>query len=221
MSETLTIALSKGRILEESLPLLASAGITPLDDPGRSRKLILDTTRPDVKLVVIRAADVPTYVQYGAADLGISGKDVLMEYGGDGLYELLDLKISACRMMVAEPAGLAARDDPSAWTRLRIATKYPMITRRHFAAKGIQTDIIKLYGSMELAPLVGLSDRIVDLVGTGATLKANGLVEVEHIADISAWLVANKASMKMKHHTLKDLVRHLSDAVASAAPQPA
>ena len=217
MTDTLTIALSKGRILEECLPLLASAGISPLEDPGKSRKLILDTTQPQVKLVVIRSADVPTYVQYGAADLGVSGKDVLMEYGGDGLYELLDLRISVCRMMVAEPARLAERDDPRNWTRLRIATKYPMITKRHFAAKGIQTDIIKLYGSMELAPLVGLSDRIVDLVGTGATLKANGLVEVEHIADISARLVANKASMKMKHVALKRLVTQLSAAVAGAA----
>lgn len=217
MAETLTIALSKGRILEESLPLLATAGIAPLEDPSTSRKLILDTTLPHVKLVVIRAADVPTYVQYGAADLGVAGKDVLMEYDGDGLYELLDLKISVCRMMVAEPAQLAARDDPRAWTRLRIATKYPLITKRHFAAKGIQTDIIKLYGSMELAPLVGLSDRIVDLVGTGATLKANGLVEVEHIADISAWLVANQAAMKMKHVSLKRLVQQLADAVAAQA----
>ena len=213
MSDTLTIALSKGRILEESLPLLAAAGIRPLEDPLTSRKLILDTTQAQVKLVVIRAADVPTYVQYGAADLGVAGKDVLMEYGGDGLYELLDLRISACRMMVAEPQRLAERDDPRTWTRLRIATKYPLITKRHFAAKGIQTDIIKLYGSMELAPLVGLSDRIVDLVGTGATLRANGLVEVEHIADISAWLVANKAAMKMKHVILKGLVQQLDAAV--------
>ena len=217
MAETLTIALSKGRILEESLPLLAAAGIVPLEDPSISRKLILDTTQPNVKLVVIRAADVPTYVQYGAADLGVAGKDVLMEYDGDGLYELLDLRISICRLMVAEPAQLAERDDPRTWTRLRIATKYPLITKRHFAAKGVQTDIIKLYGSMELAPLVGLSDRIVDLVGTGATLKANGLVEVEHIADISAWLVANQAAMKMKHVSLKRLVRQLADVVAAQA----
>lgn len=217
MADTLTIALSKGRILEESLPLLAAAGITPLEDPARSRKLILDTSQPHVKLVVIRAADVPTYVQYGAADLGVAGKDVLMEYDGAGLYELLDLKLSLCRMMVAEPAQLAAKDDPRTWTRLRIATKYPLITKRHFAAKGIQTDIIKLYGSMELAPLVGLSDRIVDLVGTGATLRANGLVEVEHIADISARLVANQASLKMKHVSLKRLVQQLADAVAAKA----
>jgi len=209
---SLTIALSKGRILEEILPLLGRAGIEPRESPHESRKLVIETSMPDVRLVIIRAADVPTYVQYGAADLGVAGKDVLMEYGGDGLYELLDLKIAACRLMVAEPARLAERDDPRQWTRLRIATKYPMITRRHFAAKGIQTDIIKLYGSMELAPLVGLSDRIVDLVGTGQTLRANGLVEVEHIADISAWLVANKASMKMKHAPLKSLVQRLGGA---------
>ena len=214
MTTALNIALSKGRILEEGLPLLERAGIRPAENPLKSRKLILDTNLPDVKLTVIRAADVPTYVQFGAADLGIAGKDVLMEYDGDGLYELLDLKISRCRLMVAEPASLASRDDPHSWTRLRIATKYVKITQRHFAAKGIQTDIIKLYGSMELAPLVGLSDRIVDLVDTGNTLKANGLVEVEHIADISAWLVANKASMKMKHQALKGLIGQLERAVA-------
>jgi ATP phosphoribosyltransferase len=213
---TLNIALSKGRILEEGLPLLARAGVVPAEDPLKSRKLILDTNLPGVKLTIIRAADVPTYVQFGAADLGIAGKDVLMEYEGDGLYELLDLGISRCRLMVAEPAQLASRDDPRLWTRVRVATKYVNITRRHFAAKGIQTDIIKLYGSMELAPLVGLSDRIVDLVDTGNTLKANGLVEVEHIADISAWLVANKASMKMKHAPLKALV----DRLAAALPRP-
>ncbi|MEX2165272.1 MAG: ATP phosphoribosyltransferase [Sulfuricaulis sp.] len=214
MTTTLNIALSKGRILDEGLPLLARAGIRPDEDPLKSRKLIFDTNRPGVKLTVIRAADVPTYVQFGAADLGIAGKDVLMEYDGDGLYELMDLNIARCRLMVAEPASLASGDDPRNWTRLRIATKYVKSTQRHFAAKGIQTDIIKLYGSMELAPLVGLSDRIVDLVDTGNTLKANGLVEVEHIADISAWLVANKASMKMKHQALKDLIGQLEQAIA-------
>jgi ATP phosphoribosyltransferase len=214
MTTALNIALSKGRILEEGLPLLERAGIRPTENPLTSRKLILDTNLPDVKLTIIRAADVPTYVQFGAADLGIAGKDVLMEYDGDALYELMDLKIARCRMMVAEPASLASRDDPRSWTRLRIATKYVKTTQRHFAAKGIQTDIIKLYGSMELAPLVGLSDRIVDLVDTGNTLKANGLVEVEHIADISARLVANKASMKMKHQALKNLVGQLQRAVA-------
>src|SRR3989304_3634552 len=177
MSTVLNIALSKGRILEEGLPLLERAGIRPSENPLQSRKLILDPNLPGVKLTIIRAADVPTYVQFGAADLGIAGKDVLMEYEGDGLYELMDLKIARCRLMVAEPANLAARDDPKLWTRVRVATKYVNLTRRHFAAKGIQTDIIKLYGSMELAPLVGLSDRIVDLVDTGKTLKGNGLGE--------------------------------------------
>jgi ATP phosphoribosyltransferase len=214
MTTALNIALSKGRILEEGLPLLERAGIRPSENPLKSRKLILDTNLPEVKLTIIRAADVPTYVQFGAADLGIAGKDVLMEYEGDGLYELLDLRIARCRMMVAEPKSLASRDDPDSWTRLRIATKYVKTTQRHFAAKGIQTDIIKLYGSMELAPLVGLSDRIVDLVDTGNTLKANGLAEVEHIADISAWLVANRASMKMKQQALKSLVNRLEQAVA-------
>jgi ATP phosphoribosyltransferase len=214
MTTVLNIALSKGRILEEGLPLLERAGIRPSENPLKSRKLILDTNLPEVKLTIIRAADVPTYVQFGAADLGIAGKDVLMEYEGDGLYELLDLKIARCRMMVAEPKSLASRDDPDSWTRLRIATKYVKTTQRHFAAKGIQTDIIKLYGSMELAPLVGLSDRIVDLVDTGNTLKANGLAEVEHIADISAWLVANRASMKMKQQALKSLVGKLEQAVS-------
>lgn len=207
------VAISKGRILDEALPLLARAGVEPVEDPLTSRKLILGTNLPDVKIVVIRATDVPTYVQFGAADLGIAGRDVLMEYDGDGLYELLDLKIARCRMMVAEPAQLAAADDPKLWTRLRIATKYVKTAQRHFAAKGIQTDVIRLYGSMELAPLVGLSDRIVDLVSSGRTLKANGLVEVEHIADISGWLVANKASMKMKRGPLKVLIDRLAASV--------
>jgi len=211
---SLTIALSKGRILKDTLPLLKSAGIELLEDPDVSRKLILDTTRDNIKIVVIRAADVPTYVQFGAADLGVAGKDVLMEDNGSDLYELLDLGIARCRLAVAEPANMARDDNPDNWRRLRIATKYVNITRRHFAAKGIQTDIIKLYGSMELAPLAGLSDRIVDLVSTGSTLKANGLVEVEHIADISTRLVANKASMKMKQADIKQLVDSLARAVA-------
>lgn len=217
MSAAINIALSKGRVLDDTLPLLARAGVTPVEDPDKSRKLIFDTNDPNVKLIIIRAADVPTYVQFGAADLGVSGKDVLMEYDGEGLYELLDLNIARCRLIVAEPEQLARKDDPEKWTRLRIATKYVNITKRHFAAKGIQTDIIKLYGSMELAPLVGLADRIVDLVSTGATLKANKLVEVEHIADISSWLVANKASMKMKHESVKTLVDKLKAAVSEAS----
>jgi len=211
MTESLTIALSKGRVLDETLPLLAVAGIEPLDNPRTSRKLIFDTNQINIKLVIIRAADVPTFVEFGAADLGVSGKDVLMEYDGD-LFELLDLGIARCRLMVAEPAEMAANDDPANWSRLRIATKYVRIARRFFAAKGIQTEIIKLYGSMELAPLVGLADRIVDLVDTGNTLKANNLVEVEHIADISSWLVGNAASMKLKH----DLMQSTIAAIAAA-----
>lgn len=209
----LNLALSKGRILEEILPLLARAGIEPVENPLTSRKLVIDTNDAGLKLVVIRAADVPTYVEFGAADLGVAGRDVLMEYDGDSLYELMDLKIARCRLSVAEPANLAASDDPRNWTRVRVATKYPNVTRKHFAAKGIQTDIIKLYGSMELAPLVGLSDRIVDLVSSGNTLKANGLVEVEHIADISAQLVANRASMKMKRESMQRIVARLAQVV--------
>jgi ATP phosphoribosyltransferase len=216
MSELVSIALSKGRILEESLPLLARAGLAPREDAARTRKLILATARPDVRLIVIRAQDVPTYVQFGAADLGIAGKDQLLEYDGEGLYELVDLGIARCRLAVAEPASLASRDDPGTWTRLRIATKYVRTTQRHFAAKGIQTEIIKLYGSMELAPLVGLSDRIVDLVSTGETLRANGLAEVERIADISAWLVANRASMKMKRARLQPIIDSLQQAASRA-----
>ncbi|MDA1106930.1 MAG: ATP phosphoribosyltransferase [Proteobacteria bacterium] len=208
-SNTLTIALSKGRLFKEALPLLAHAGIIPKDDPDTSRKLILDTNQADVKLVIIRAADVPTYVEYGAADIGVAGKDVLMEHGGDGLYEPLDLKIARCRMMVA---GRPAAADHA--RRLRIATKYVDITRRYYAAQGVQVEIIKLYGSMELAPLVGLADRIVDLVDTGNTLKANGLQALEHIADISARLIVNKAAMKMKHVQIKKLIALLSAAVA-------
>ena len=213
MTESIKIALSKGRILEESLPLLARAGIEPVENPLKSRKLIIDTNIPGTQIVIIRAADVPTYVQFGAADLGIAGRDVLMEYDGHDLYELLDLKIARCRLMVAEPAGLAARDDPRSWTRLKIATKYVNITRRHFAAKGIQTDIIKLYGSMELAPLVGLSDRIVDLVETGNTLKANNLVAVEDIMPISSRLIVNQAALKMKRELLQPVIDAFAGAV--------
>ena len=208
MVETLTIALSKGRIFKETLPLLAHAGIEAVDDPETSRKLILDTNHPDIKLVVIRATDVPTFVDYGAADLGVAGKDVLMEYGGQGLYEPLDLQIARCRMMVAGPV-----DAPPTTGRVRVATKYVETTRRYFAVQGDQVEIIKLYGSMELAPLVGLADRIVDLVDTGNTLKANGLEPLEHIADISSRLIVNKAAMKMKHARVKDLIDKLGRAV--------
>ncbi len=209
MSETLTIALSKGRIFKDTLPLLAHAGIVPKDDPETSRKLILDTNQDDVKLVIIRAADVPTFVEYGAADLGVTGKDVLLEHGGDGLYEPLDLRIARCRLMVA------GRPEAEPNRRLRIATKYINITKNYYAAQGRQVDIIKLYGSMELAPLVGLADRIVDLVETGNTLKANGLEPLEHIMDISSRLVVNKASMKMKHARVQAFIDHMAEAVNS------
>ncbi len=212
MNDTLTIALSKGRIFKETLPLLAHAGIVPAEDPDKSRKLILDTSQPDVKLVIIRASDVPTYVQYGAADLGVAGKDVLMEHGGNGLYEPLDLKIARCRMMVAGPVAAGAPRHG----RLRVATKYVETTRRYFAEQGQQVEVIKLYGSMELAPLVGLADRIVDLVDTGNTLRANGLAPLEHIADISSRLIVNKASMKMKHARVKAFITLMEEAVRRA-----
>ncbi len=213
MSNALTIAVSKGRTLEEALPVLAQAGIVPLEDPLVTRKLILPSSDAAVRLVIVRAADVPTYVQFGAADLGVVGKDVLMEHGGTELYELIDLAIARCRMVVAEPRELALADDPSRWTRLRIATKYPHTTRRHFASKGIQTEVIKLYGSMELAPLSGLADRIVDLVSTGQTLAANALVEVEHIAHISARLVANIAAMRTKQPQMRHLIDRIERGV--------
>jgi ATP phosphoribosyltransferase len=203
-----TIALAKGRILKDTLPLLKHAGIELLDDPDTSRKLILDTSIETVKVVLIRATDVPTYVQWGAADLGVAGKDTLIEHGGEGLYEPLDLQIARCRLMVAGHPD--ARLDGQ---RLRIATKYVKAAKQHFAAKGQQVEIIKLYGSMELAPLVGLSDLIVDLVESGNTLKANGLVPLEHVMDISSRLVVNKASWKMKHETIISLVDILSEAV--------
>ena len=208
MSQQLTIALSKGRIFKETLPLLAHAGIEPVDDPESSRKLILDTNHDDVKLVIIRASDVPTYVQYGAADLGVAGKDVLMEHGGAGLYEPLDLHIARCKLMVAgrEPWSEQAQ-------RLRIATKYVNSAQRYFAEQGVQVEIIKLYRSMELAPLVGLSDLIVDVVDTGNTLKANGLKPLEKIADISSRLVVNKASMKRKHARVQAFIDQIADAV--------
>jgi ATP phosphoribosyltransferase len=208
MQTRLTIALSKGRIFKETLPLLKHAGIEPVDDPETSRKLILDTNQEDVKLVIIRTTDVPTYVQYGAADLGVAGKDVLMEHGGEGLYEPLDLNIARCRMMIAGP-----KNAPHISGRLRIATKYVNCARRYFAEQGQQVEIIKLYGSMELAPLVGLADRIVDLVDTGNTLKANGLEPLEHMAHISSRLIVNKASMKMKHDKVKAFIDLMAEAV--------
>ena len=212
MTERLTIALSKGRILEDSLPLLAAAGVEPRDDPAASRKLVLDTNDDDVKLVILRATDVPTYVQYGAADVGVAGKDVLMEHGGRHLYELLDLGIARCRLMVAGRPGANAGNGT-----VRVATKFVNIARRYFAGQGRQVETIKLYGSMELAPLAGLSDLIVDLVDTGNTLRANGLEPLEHIADISSRLIVNRASMKMKHRRIKALVDRLQEAVEVAA----
>ena len=208
----LTIALSKGRIFDETLPLLAAAGIVPSEDPESSRKLIIGTNLPDVRLIIVRASDVPTYVQHGAADLGIAGRDVLIEHGGAGLYQPLDLEIAKCRMMVAVRKGFDYEAAVRQGARLRIASKYPGIARDHFAKKGVHVDIIKLYGSMELAPLVGLADAIVDLVSTGNTLKANDLVAVEPIVDISSRLVVNMAALKLKH----DIIRPLLDTFASS-----
>jgi len=210
MNDTITIAVSKGRILKDTLPLLAHAGIVPTDDLATTRKLILDTSVDNIKLVIIRATDVPTYVQYGAADIGVAGKDTLLEHGGEGLYEPLDLKIAKCKLMVAGPENVVSHPG-----RLRIATKYVNSARNYYNALGKQVEIIKLYGSMELAPIVGLSDYIVDLVDTGNTLKANGLVPLEHICDISSRLVVNKASMKMKHQQISQLIERISDAVNS------
>ncbi len=207
----LTLALSKGRILDEVLPILGRAGMAPVEDPGASRKLILDTAREGLRVLVLRAQDVPTFVEHGGADLGVAGKDVLLEHGGNGLYEPLDLGIARCRLMVAAPAG--GGPEPA---RPRVATKYARVTRRYYAALGRQAEIIRLYGSMELAPLVGLADRIVDLVDTGRTLEENGLVPVDHVADISSRLVVNKASMKMQPAAVKAVVEDLRAAVAVA-----
>lgn len=208
MSEQLIIALSKGRIYKETLPLLAHAGIEPMEDPEASRKLIIDTNHDNVKLIIVRASDVPTYVQYGGADLGVAGKDVLMEHGGEGVYEPLDLNIAVCKLMVAGPKG-----EPEPNRRLRIATKFVNSTKRYYAAQGKQVDVIKLYGSMELAPLVGMADRIVDVVDTGNTLRANGLEPLEHIAHISSRLIVNKASMKTKSESIQTLIERFAEAV--------
>lgn len=209
----ITIALSKGRIFQETTPLLAAAGITALEDPETSRKLILPTNRDDVRLIIVRASDVPTYVQYGAADLGIAGKDVLNEHGGDGLYQPLDLEIARCKMMVA------VRDDFDYFgsirqgARLKVVTKYVKTAREHFADKGMHVDLIKLYGSMELGPLVGLADVIVDLVSTGGTLRANNLKAVEEVCDISSRLIVNQASLKLKRNLLQPIMDDFASAV--------
>lgn len=209
----LKIALSKGRIFKETLPLLTYAGIVPTEDPETSRKLVLDTNQAEVKLVIIRATDVPTYVKYGAADVGVAGKDVLLEQGEDGLYEPLDLKIAHCRLMVAGPVNV-----PPPRRRLRIATKYVNVTQRYYAQRGEQVEVIKLYGSMELAPLLGLADYIVDVVDTGNTLRANGLAPLgEPIAEISSRLIVNKAAMKMKSTLINGLIGHLQRAVTDKA----
>lgn len=208
----LTIALAKGRILEDTLPLLKYAGIEPKDDLKKSRKLIFETNHDDINLVLIRSADVPTYVQYGAADLGVAGKDVLLEHGGEGLYEFLDLKIAPCKLMTA-----GFKDKALPVGKIKVATKYTQITKDYFHGLGRQVELIKLYGSMELAPIVGLSDMIVDLVDTGNTLKANGLVPLEHIMDISSRLIVNRASLKINNEAIKNIVAKLEKAVAQNA----
>ena len=235
MSDNITIAISKGRIFKDALPLLAALDIYPVEAPETTRKLILETNRPDVKIIIVRATDVPTYVEYGAADIGIAGKDVLLEYsgnasggnglGGYGLYEPLDLKIAQCKMVVAEPEKAESRKikprkikpgetgSRENGGRKRVATKYVNIARSYFASQGKQVEIIKLYGSMELAPVLGLADQIVDLVDTGNTLKANGLVEVEIITDISSWLIVNKGAMKMKNDLIKPMIEKLAEVV--------
>ena len=209
----ITLALSKGRIFDDSLPLLAAAGIEVLDDPEKSRKLILATNRPDVRVVLVRATDVPTYVQYGGADLGVAGKDVLIEHGGEGLYQPLDLQIAKCRMSVAVREDFDYAAAVRQGSRIRVATKFTTIARQHFADKGVHVDLIKLYGSMELAPLTGLADAIVDLVSSGSTLKANHLVEVEHIMPISARLIVNQAALKLKRVRLRALIDAFESAV--------
>ncbi len=208
----ITLALSKGRIFEETLPLLKAAGIEVSEDPEKSRKLIIGTNRADVRVVLVRASDVPTYVQYGGADLGVTGKDTLIEHGGSGLYQPLDLKIAKCRMSVATRADFDYANAVKQGSRIRVATKYTLTAQQHFSDKGVHVDVIKLYGSMELAPLTGLADAIVDLVSSGNTLKANHLVEVEEIMQISARLVVNQAALKLK----REPIRAIIDAFASA-----
>jgi len=210
----ITLALSKGRIFDETLPLLAAAGIEVLEDPEKSRKLILPTNQPNVRVVLVRATDVPTYVEYGGADIGVTGKDTLIEHGGQGLYQPLDLRIAKCRVSVAVRNDFDYAQAVKQGSRLKVATKYTGIARDFFASKGVHVDMVKLYGSMELAPLTGLADAIVDLVSTGNTLKANNLIEVERIMDISSYLVVNQAALKLKQAPLRRII----DAFASAIP---
>ena len=211
----ITLALAKGRILDEALPLFARAGITPAEDPETSRKLIIGSNRVDLRFVILRASDVPTYVQYGAADLGVAGKDVLLEHGGEGLYQPIDLRIGCCHMVVAAPRAFDYAGAVKRGARLRVATKYVATAREHFAGKGMHVDLIRLYGSMELAPLVGLADAIVDLVSTGNTLKANDLVSVEEILPISARLIVNPAALKLKREKVQPLLETIAAAVAT------
>ena len=213
----ITLALSKGRIFDDSLPLLRAAGIEVLEDPEKSRKLIIGTSRPDVRVVLVRATDVPTYVQYGGADIGVAGHDILLEHGGQGLYQPLDLQIARCRLSVATRADFDYAAAVRQGSRIRVATKYTLCAREHFADKGVHVDLIKLYGSMELAPLTGLADAIVDLVSTGSTLKANNLVEVEEIMQISARLVVNQAALKLKREPMRVLIDAFESAIPSAA----
>lgn len=213
LQHDITIALTKGRILKETLPLLAAVGIEPREDLDVSRKLIVDTTVPNISLVILRGSDVPTYVRHGAADIGIAGKDMLLEYGGAGIYEPLDLGIAKCRLMTAGPS--AAADVAGERRRIRVATKFLNVARAHYARKGLHADLIKLYGSMELAPLMGLADEIVDIVDTGKTLSENGMAPRELIAEISSRLIVNKASMRTRHASVQTLIEALSDAVAS------
>ncbi|TFZ07327.1 ATP phosphoribosyltransferase [Ramlibacter henchirensis] len=212
---TITLALSKGRIFDETMPLLQAAGIRVLEDPEKSRKLILPTNRAELRVVLVRATDVPTYVQYGGADLGVTGLDTLIEHGGQGLYQPLDLDIARCRVSVAVRSDFDYASAVRQGSRLRVATKYVSIAREFFAAKGVHVDLIKLYGSMELAPLTGLADAIVDLVSTGGTLKANQLVEVERIMDISSRLVVNQAALKLKQAPIRELIDAFSRASAA------
>jgi ATP phosphoribosyltransferase len=211
----ITLALSKGRIFDETLPLLKAAGIEVLEDPETSRKLILPTNQAGVRVVLVRATDVPTYVEYGGADLGVTGKDTLIEHGGHGLYQPLDLQIAKCRMSVAVRADYDYATAVRSGSRLKVATKYTNIAREFFAQKGVHVDLIKLYGSMELAPLTGLADAIVDLVSTGSTLKANHLIEVERIMDISSRLVVNQASLKLKQEPIRAIIEAFAGAVAA------
>ncbi len=215
----ITLALSKGRIFDETLPLLRAAGIEVTEDPEKSRKLILPTNREDVRVVLVRATDVPTYVQYGGADLGVAGLDTLLEHSDDGLYRPLDLKIAKCRVSVAVRSDFDYAAAVRKGSRLRVATKYTGIARQHFSDKGVHVDLIKLYGSMELAPLTGLADAIVDLVSTGSTLKANHLVEVEHIMDISSRLVVNQAALKLKREPIRALIDAFEQAVEARTAQ--